>query len=80
MSKHFGPSEIQPDPWEPREETCQLVQTFLEDVSVTLPTPDETFVECGLCGQVDSHDDDCPVLSLAAWLEMRDIPVTKEKK
>ena len=60
----------QPDPWEPTEDACEMVQAFLESALISLPTPDgETFVECRLCGDVDGHNDGCPLPALQAWLE-----------
>ena len=62
--------EVQPDPWEPDAETCARVQTMIEDSSKPIAYADgETFSECLLCGEVDSHTDECPIPALRRWLE-----------
>jgi len=66
----FGPSDVQPDPWEPTTATCERVEEFLGDVTAQILTPDgESFEECRLCGDVDSHTDDCPLPALRRWME-----------
>lgn len=60
----------QPDHWEPDSETCADVQAFAEQMVGRLPSrDDETFEQCRLCGEVDSHFEDCPLPALQAWLE-----------
>lgn len=47
-----------------------MVQGWVEDATVLLPTPEgESFEECLLCGEVDSHTDNCPVPALKRLLE-----------
>ena len=64
----------QPDPWEPDETMCGEVQALLESAVLSHQTRNsadeyETFEECRLCGDVDGHNEGCPVPALRAWLE-----------
>jgi hypothetical protein len=42
-------------------------EAFLDCVYRRLSTPEETFMECLICGDVDSHEQDCPVPALEKW-------------
>ena len=67
MTRRTGPSDVQADPWEPEEAALDAVQALLDAVRIALVHPEETFIECGLCGEVDSHTDTCPVPALIRW-------------
>lgn len=70
MTRRTGPSEIQPDPWEPSAATCDDVQNLLDAVTERMHDRDsgETFLECKVCGEVDSHHVRCFVPAMADWL------------
>ena len=64
----------QPDPWEPTEATCDMVQVFIENTTMCHQSRNsadeyEEFEECRLCGEVDSHSPECPLPALLSWLE-----------
>lgn len=69
--RQTGPSEIQPDPWEPSAATCDDVQNLLDSLTERMHDRDsgETFLECKACGEVDGHTPQCFVPAMKAWVE-----------
>ena len=70
MRRQTGPSDIQPDQWEPSASTCDDVQGLLDALSERLHdrTSDETFIQCLACGQVDGHSPQCFVPLMERWV------------
>jgi hypothetical protein len=68
MTKQLDAIGVQPDAFEPSTQACEAVERLLDEVTVreTWHT-DETFVQCLLCGEWDSHTDDCAVPALLRW-------------
>ena len=61
---------VQPDPWEPTVETCEAVQEFAAQmVEHHYDARAEEGVDvCRMCGDVDSHNDGCPMPAIQAWI------------
>lgn len=58
----------QPEPFEPSAKTCFDVAAFLDEVTDAQHWhTGETFYICRLCGEADSHTEECPVPAIKAW-------------
>jgi hypothetical protein len=44
-----------------------VIQELEDHALIRMATYDETFIQCNLCGEVDSHDTDCPLTALYAY-------------
>jgi len=53
--------------FDPSDAVIDAVHALLDVALSDLVTSDEAFVECHLCGEVDSHTDLCPVPALVRW-------------
>ena len=71
MRRQTGPSDIQPDQWEPSASTCDDVQGLLDVLSERMHdrTSDETFIQCKACGEVDGHSQQCFVPLMQRWVD-----------
>lgn len=61
MSKYILPAEV-----------IDAVQSLLDTVLVSHHDrqSEETFIECLMCGEWDSHIDDCCIPAVLAWQEL----------
>ena len=55
----------------PTEAVCDAAQSLLDVALVRLydRNSGESFEECQLCGDVDSHTDECPIPALKKWMD-----------
>lgn len=61
MRRQSGPSEMQPDPWEPDASTVDDVSGFVDHLYEKRLDRDtgETFIVCRVCGMEHSHRPQC---------------------
>lgn len=63
-----APMLVQPEPFEPTEDTNAAVTAFVDAMTYAQHWhTGETFHVCRLCGEVDSHVEGCPIPLIRAW-------------
>jgi len=56
-------------PMIPAEELVTMLNDVADDAIVRhMNSDDETFLECRVCGEWDSHTDICPIPAIEHWL------------
>jgi len=68
VRRGFDPPD-QPTPFEPDAEVLEAINAFA-DLAIRRQTwhTEETFEECRVCGEWDSHTDDCPMPAIVKWI------------
>jgi hypothetical protein len=53
---------------QPPSALIDAVHALIDESLNHLDTGDEVFVECALCGELDSHTNSCPIPACQRWM------------
>ncbi len=55
-------------PGDALDDVYTLAEQFVDVATERIYGPEETFIVCRICGDVDSHSGNCPVPALEKWV------------